>query len=400
MINLDKNKNYLLACSYGPDSMALFSMLLNGGFHFSCALVNYHLRDESTQEMHMFMHFCEEKKIAYHVKDLVNGIIGHNVESECRKIRYQYFAELVKQFGYDAVLVAHNEDDLIETYIMQKRRHNLVMHYGIKEVSTINDVKVIRPLLKYSKQSLKDYCDENKVPYAIDSSNLEDKYLRNRIRHQIVSKMDDKERQNVIKEIDKKNEELSQLFDNLSHIDLSDADALKKLPIKEFAYAINLLVKRQLPNLSISLKYSKEILHILKHKNANVDIPLTRGYHFRKSYDHIEVIKPHKKQYCFVLEKPTIMDNEYFFLDFTRGAENRNIKEEDYPLTIRTAQKNDEYTIKDYKVKVRRLFIDWKMPLSLRERWPVIVNKDGIIKYIPRYQKDFIPSNSVNFYVK
>ena len=50
MLNLDKNKKYLLACSYGPDSMALFSMLLEEGYRFEVAHVNYHFRNESNLE--------------------------------------------------------------------------------------------------------------------------------------------------------------------------------------------------------------------------------------------------------------------------------------------------------------------------------------------------------------
>ena len=61
---------------------------------------------------------------------------------------------------------------------------------------------------------------------------------------------------------------------------------------------------------------------------------------------------------------------------------------------------NDEYLINGYKVKANRLFIDWKMPLSLRKRWPVIKDKNGNIIYIPRYQKDFKKNESLNFYVK
>ena len=147
MINLQKDKNYLLACSFGPDSMALFDMLLKGEYHFSAALVNYHLRPESTDEMNGFIHYCDEHKISYHIKDIVNGIIGLNIESECRRIRYEFFAQLVDTFHYDAVLVAHNQDDHIETYLMQKRRQNLVSFYGIQEKTTINGVEIIRPLL-------------------------------------------------------------------------------------------------------------------------------------------------------------------------------------------------------------------------------------------------------------
>ena len=72
----------------------------------------------------------------------------------------------------------------------------------------------------------------------------------------------------------------------------------------------------------------------------------------------------------------------------------------DYPLTIRTYQPGDKTIISNYQVLVRRLFIDWKMPLYLRKRWPLFVNKDNKIVYIPRYKSNFEVSDSPNFYVK
>ena len=81
-------------------------------------------------------------------------------------------------------------------------------------------------------------------------------------------------------------------------------------------------------------------------------------------------------------------------------SSDRNITLPDYPITIRNAKSDDVIEILNYSKELRRMFIDWKMPISLRNRWPVILNKDGKIIYVPRYLKDFvIPANS-NFYVK
>ncbi len=400
MINLDKKKNYLLACSFGPDSMALFAMLKKEKIQFSAALVNYHLREESTDEMNGFIRYCQEQNISYHIKDLIYGIPAVNVEAECRRIRYEFFAELTRQFKYDAVLVAHNQDDVIETYIMQKKRQNLPVFYGISPKTIINNTLIIRPLFNYSKQELLKYCEQNKVPFAIDSSNLEDRYLRNRIRHQQVSKMSKEERAKIVKEINDKNSQLDAMFKKLENLDLYDVETLKKLDDIELAYALNLLAKKADGRLHISLRQIHAIRLVLNNSNGNIDIPLQYGIILRKSYDKIELVKPLRVHFNFVLNEPCEMDNEYFHLNFLGDTSNRNVKLDDYPLTIRTYQKGDKYQIKNYVVSVRRLFIDWKMPLSLRMRWPIIVNKDGVIIYIPRYRWDFIPDKNCNFYIK
>ena len=102
----------------------------------------------------------------------------------------------------------------------------------------------------------------------------------------------------------------------------------------------------------------------------------------------------------FIIESPSIIDTPYFFFDGTKDTSNRNIKPEDYPLTIRNATPSDTFMVKDYFVKFRRAVIDWKMPSYLRNRWPVIVSKNGNIIYVPRYSKDFKISDDLNFFVK
>ena len=118
MLSLDKNKKYLLACSYGPDSMALFDMLLNENYDFEVAHVNYHLRKESDGEENELREFCINYNKTIHVKN-ISKKIEHNIEAECRKIRYAFFKEVYDKHRFDALLVAHNEDDHLETYLLQ-----------------------------------------------------------------------------------------------------------------------------------------------------------------------------------------------------------------------------------------------------------------------------------------
>ena len=113
-LNLDKTKKYLLACSYGPDSMALFYLLYSQGYNFDCAIVNYHLRSESNYEVEELEKYAKNHNIKVYVYDVKN-VPYKNIEAECRKIRYRFFKELSDKNRYDATLVAHHQDDLIET---------------------------------------------------------------------------------------------------------------------------------------------------------------------------------------------------------------------------------------------------------------------------------------------
>ena len=196
-LNLDKNKKYLLACSFGPDSMACFHLLLQSGYKFEVAIVNYHLREESNLEVQGLKEYCDARDIVIHVFD-VKKLIVKDVENECRKIRYQFFKKIVEERRLSAVIVAHHQDDVLETYLIQKYRQNLPEYYGIKEKTHIFGLDVIRPLLAYKKKDLVKICEGNNVPYMIDASNYEITYLRNKMRHEIVAKLSDQERASMV----------------------------------------------------------------------------------------------------------------------------------------------------------------------------------------------------------
>ena len=400
MLNLEKNKHYLLACSFGPDSMALFDMLLKEGYKFSVAHVNYHLREEADEEESKLRDFCFDHNIGIYVKDVDEGLGDSNLEKKCRDIRYNFFINVVKENHFDALLVAHQEDDLIETYIMQKRRKNLVNYFGIKEMSYFSDIEIIRPLLRYRKEELLMYCKMFNVPYAIDKTNLEDHFLRNQIRHSVVEKMSPIERKDILSEIDQANEKLSQIFITISKIQSNKVEEYLRLNDVEFLYALVALGRKLKPDFIVSKKQGEELRKVLLSEKPNIALNVD-GLCFFKEYDVLGFREfDESLDYFYDLTEPGILDTPYFYLDFTVDSSNRNVKDDDYPITIRNAQKDDEYEISGYKKELRRLFIDWKMPESIRNRWPIIVNKDGIIVYVPRYQKDFVTPKDCNFVVK
>ena len=400
MLNLDKSQKYLLACSHGPDSMALFFMLKEEGYNFAVAHVNYHLREESDEEQKELEAYCKKNDIQLYVKEVNESLGGTNLEEQCRIIRYSFFKELVNEYHFYAVLIAHNQDDVIETYLMQKTRQNLVEFYGIKENPIIFDVKIIRPLLNYTKQELLMFCDFNKVEYSIDKTNLQDVFLRNKIRHQIVEKMSKEERIKILEEMALENEKLTKIQEKIYQIKTKTIEVYNRLTDDEFLYAIVSLGRKLKPGFTMSRAQGLEIRKIFKSSKANVSVDIS-GLKLVKSYDSFDLVhNANEQQFTFEIKEPMVLDTDYFYLDFTGDTSNRNITIDDYPLTVRNAKSDDTYIISGYSKQLRRLFIDWKVPLTLRKRWPVIVNKNGTIIYVPRYQKDFKKEDNCNFYVK
>lgn len=399
-LTLDKTKHYLLACSFGPDSMALLYLLFSSGYSFSVAHVNYGLRTDSFDETKGLIKICDEWKIPLFIH-YVDYPILNNIEEQCREIRYSFFDSIYHKHKFDYLLVAHHQDDHIETYLLQKARKNLVMHYGLQYKAFIFNMKVIRPLLSWTKKDLTSLCVKKNIPFSIDSSNYSLIFERNKIRHQIVEAYDEVERQKVLDEIDFDNTCLLSIINSIDDKQLSSCEYLLSLNDTSFAYAIHFLARKFFQGIELSFGCVKEIKKSLLSKKPNILMKVNNSFFFVKSYGICYFSKDElTNDFMFIVNEPCVIDNDYFFANFTVDCSNRNVQLCDYPLTIRNVRLDDEIQIKDYKVKARRLFIDWKMPLLLRHRWPLIINKDGKIIYIPQYKGDFCKNKNINFYVK
>lgn len=400
-LNLDKKHKYLLACSFGPDSMALFHLLVKNEYKFDCAIVNYHLRNESNSEVDNLLKYASKFNIKVHVLD-VKEKINKNIEATCRELRYKFFRDLCKKFNYDATLVAHHQDDLIETYLMQKDRQNCPIFYGISENTVIYGTKIIRPLLNYTKQELIQLCNQNDVPYSIDKTNYDISILRNKIRHNIIDKLTVDERNKIVEEINVKNEKLSKILSSIDINRLSSVSYILSLNFITQCYALNMYIKSIDDSLSLSKKNVGQIINILKSNKPNGQFTVYKGLYLFKEYEIYEfgVNKLETPEYQYILNSPSILDTPYFYLNFNLDAKDRNVHLDDYPLIIRNIRKSDFIIINGYKAKAQRLLIDWKVPFRKRLTWPVIINKNGECIYIPRYRKDFKISENINFYVK
>ena len=396
MISLDKNKKYLVACSFGPDSMALLDMLLKENYDVVVAHVNYHKRDVSDFEEESLRKYCRKHNVPIEVLDTKDMKCEGNFQKWAREIRYFFFQDVADKHNCSAVLVAHQQDDLIETYLIQKQRGGYVKNPGIAEKTCIFDVEVIRPLLSYSKADLLAYDNENNVPYSIDVSNLTNDYTRNKIRHEIVEKMSGDERQKILEEIQSQSTS-DQDFTNVYSV----ADFLNKSN-KEITSIISEFIHRYDRHLDLSEDFINETRKAIQSKKPYLEINLLDSIFLTREHGLVILLnKDETTNYEYVInDQSNIVEDDLFEIDFSSGAEDRNISKTDYPLTIKPVSKNDKYIIKDYVKEVRRLFIDWKVPHYLRNCWPGIYSREGKLIYIPRYREEFVDSHKSKFLIK
>lgn len=380
-LNLDKSKKYVIACSFGPDSMALLDAAIKEKLNIVVAHVNYRKRDVSQFEQDSLTTYCKERNIKIYILDLKGVKSEGNFQEWAREKRYDFFKEVLQKEDADAVLVAHQEDDLIETYLMQKMRGNFAKNPGISGEIELKGIKILRPLLNYSKAFLAEYDKENNVPYSIDESNLKDDYTRNKIRHSIVEKMNQDERKKILDEIKSlKTEKLSFRGKFLK-------DEFLSLTYEEILFDIDYLMQRTDCHRDISRKFVDEIKKAFSC-NINHEVQITDKILLELDYDEVVFLNSEKlKNYKYEFEKT--FQNEFIELDFSEGAEDRGIVNVCQKLIVKNCDLNDELIIKNYCSPINRLFIDWKMPHYLRKIWPGIYDEKGNLLYVPRYRKNF-----------
>ena len=208
-MSIFNTKKYIAAISGGPDSMALLHMYRR---HIKVVCtVKYNKRPDCDKDVEIVRQMCEKWNIKFELLDvdfeMYNQIKDNNFQTKARKIRYNFFKEIAKKYNANELLVAHQLDDFLETAYAQKSKSSLSLFYGISEYSKYDDLKIYRPLIRrYRKKTLQRYCDDFNIPYAIDSSNNEDIYERNRIR-KIIAMWDTKKVHEFLKETDKYNKE-------------------------------------------------------------------------------------------------------------------------------------------------------------------------------------------------
>ncbi|POY36182.1 tRNA lysidine(34) synthetase TilS [Flavobacterium alvei] len=181
-------KNLLLATSGGLDSMVMVDLFHKLPFEIAIAHCNFQLRGiESYGDQNFIQNYAETNEIKLFLTQFDTEAFANDyklsTQVAARELRYSWFYELLETENYDYILTAHHADDNLETFLI-----HLVRGTGIDGLTGIpsKNGQVIRPLLIFSRSEIAQYAEENAIQWREDSSNASDKYLRNKIRHNLV----------------------------------------------------------------------------------------------------------------------------------------------------------------------------------------------------------------------
>lgn len=183
-----KDSKLLVAVSGGLDSMVLVHLLQQLNYDIQLAHCNFNLRgEESNADAAVFVIFAKENNLKFHLThfDTKRFAADHklSVQVAARQLRYRFFENILHGDKLDYVLTAHHLDDSLETFLINLTRGTGLD--GLKGIPEQNG-NIVRPLLPFTRDEILVYAKEKNIQWREDSSNASDKYLRNKLRHDVV----------------------------------------------------------------------------------------------------------------------------------------------------------------------------------------------------------------------
>ena len=177
-------KKLLVAVSGGVDSMVLCYLLNKLNLNFSIAHVNYNLRgNDSHLDEKFISEYSNKNQIDLFLKNVDLSSQNNSIQNKARDIRYAFFKEILSKYNFDFILTAHHLDDNIETIFLNISREK--KNSTFTGMNVVND-SIIKPLLFIEKKDILNYAKQNNILWREDSSNAQNKYLRNYIRNIVI----------------------------------------------------------------------------------------------------------------------------------------------------------------------------------------------------------------------
>lgn len=282
---IESGEGIVVAVSGGPDSMCLLNNLIeinnskeiDLNFNIYVAHVNHQIRKEADEETEYVKAFCEKNNIKCFIKKVdvleLSKKSKRGTEETGRKVRYDFFEEVMKETNASKIAIAHNLNDKIETILMNIIRGSGTS--GLKGIEPVRKNKFIRPLIEIQRVEIEQYCDEKKLKPKIDKSNFDNTYTRNKVRNILIPLLKDEFNPNIIESIDKLSkisvEEqnyldnlVNNIYEDLLVRDLNDEDNIV-LNLKKFNKQ-HIVIRRKLILYAIEKVYGNtkniEKIHI------------------------------------------------------------------------------------------------------------------------------------------
>ncbi|CRH92795.1 tRNA(Ile)-lysidine synthetase [Chlamydia trachomatis] len=377
----DQHAKVLVAVSGGKDSLNLFHLLFDLRHDLNIELgmihVNHQQRPESQEEERYLASLAREFGIPF----FVDYFSEKFSEAKAREFRYEFFKKIMIQEDYTALVTAHHADDQAETIFMRILRGNILRNLeGIEAVQPFGAGQLIRPLLSFKKSDLAD------IFHFEDSSNASQHYFRNRVRNTYLPLLE-KENPRFSTALIELGDETMQLFTALRDLTneiivtncqefLNQTPAVQYFLLQEYV--------AQFPDLQLTKAQFREVLAILQSKKTYQHF-LKNGYYLLKTeteFSITKIIPETDENYHHLVIKS---EGIYHYKDLVigvdvplEGTQQILYLKKEFPIILRSRQAGDKILLNGVRKKLRRYFIDEKIPQEKRQKATIVEQCENI----------------------
>lgn len=405
----------IVGASGGPDSTCLLHVLHSLKSQFDFELIAAHFEHglrpgEDEKETEFISSFAQRLGVPFEYKraeqDIREG--SGSLEEKARLVRYNFLEEVRKRHKAHKIALGHNMNDQAETVIMRLLRGSGIS--GLKGIPAVRDGLIIRPIIALNRDDVIYYLQKNRLRYMSDSSNTDKRFLRNRLRYELIPILQQYQ-PNIIRFLSKTSEIINMEDDFMESQARKWAEknvlfksGLSAIPIhmfKELHVALKnrvlrYLLKKKLGHLKrITYDHINDIVTMLYGERPNMEVHLPYGIIVKKRYNWLLIDEKRGFEdfyynipgcgtyYLDAISSWIILEQVELFQE-SSSEENTIFLNADlieFPLTIRNVRPGDKIALKGIKghKKVKDIFIDMKIPQDVRKSIPILVNKGSPI---------------------
>ena len=406
---------YLLAISGGVDSMVLLELFKNTSTHFEVAHCNFQLRGKDSDSDEILVRdYCAKHQIPFHsVKfnvDEFKQTGNYSTEMACRKLRYDWFDEVMKVNHSDFLVTAHHLNDNIETFLINLSRGTGLK--GLVSMVEAND-KIFRPLIHISKEEILNFATDSQIIWQEDYTNATDDYTRNKIRHHIIPVLNE-----IHPAFETNFDKTLSILNQTQNFISNQIDKIRKQIIYDEDYsvieirALNEMDDAEFIQFQLFEKYGfKDVDLINKLKMAENSSEITStNYRLIKNRDFLLLIRKseHTENEIIIGQEEINLEsvNLKFVQSDQRLSEANEIINADniyFPIRLRKPKEGDFFYplgMKNQKKLISKFFKDIKLSKIEKEKaWLLVDNNDHII-WVVNYRLDErfkLKENNKNF---
>ena len=403
-----KDTKLLIAISGGVDSVVLFHLLHKLNYDVSLAHCNFKLRGKESdldEEFIKNLNQISSNQIFTIIFDTEKYAKEHKLSTQiaARELRYNWFQKLITEHKFEYVLTAHHADDNLETFLIHLTRGSGLD--GFTGIPKVNG-NIVRPLLAFSRKEILNYAKDNDIEWREDTSNASNKYIRNKIRHQVLP---------VLKEIN------PSILDSFSTTieNLQESKQIIEDRIENIASEV---LEKEANFIKIDIEKIKE----LSNSKAYL-YQLLKSYHFTEWNDVYDLLNAQSGKQVFSKTHVLLKDRDVLILSkidlsnsiemtfqieeeitkitnpihltfeevFGKSTENKQTIYVDkdllkYPLILRKWEKGDYiYPLgMQGKKKLSKYFKDEKFSLIDKENTWILCNAENQIMWIINHRQD------------